>query len=139
MTQLSFDDLMTDADAPVFKREHFPNVDNITVPFEWARVDYLLGLRSVDFPEYGPNAMASEYNRRQKRSDGHYEDLLEDLELQGFLDPIYVHARGERDAKTEVLGNGHHRLVAAYDLGYTYVPVTRERDDQWRDSGRGAR
>lgn len=137
MTQLSFDELMTD--SPVFKREHYANVEKITIPFEWERVDYLMSLESVDFPDYGPHAMASEGNRQHKRNDWQYEGILESLAEDGFLDPIFVHlpgARLARNNKHAVLGNGHHRLVAAYDLGYTHVPVTHDPDEQWRRSDR---
>jgi hypothetical protein len=134
-TQLSLDDLF--ATPP--KWDMRPKVDNITIPFDWERVDYLMSLESVDFPGE-PEAMAQESNRQSKRRDWQYESLLEDIEEQGFLDPIFVYAPGTRWVKDnpdyEVLGNGHHRLVAAFDLGYTYVPVTRDLDEQWRNSDR---
>lgn len=113
-------------------------VENITVPFEWESVDYLLSLPSVDF---GTNGLRYEYNREIKRSDRGFEDLLEDLQDQGFLDPIFVHPPHNRvalDNTGEHLGNGHHRLIAAHDLGWTHVPVTRNRDHQWRMSGTSA-
>jgi hypothetical protein len=47
-----------------------PSVDNITVPFEWERVDYLLGIPSVDF---GKQGLKTEYNRDIKRSDLGYQ------------------------------------------------------------------
>jgi hypothetical protein len=112
-----------------------PRVDNITVPYEWERVDYLL---SLPCPDFGPVGLSWEMNRNDKRSDPGYEDLKDDLAEQGFLDPIYVylpHTRFDKSNRTENMGNGHHRLVAALDLGWTYVPVTRNPDHQWRDSG----
>lgn len=118
--------------APALDTRRLPNVDNITIPFEWERVDYLLSIPSVDFGTAG----LTERNRQYKRSDWRYNDLVEDLQDQGYLDPIFVWAPGTNwRSSGEVLGNGHHRLTAAKDLGYTHVPVTRDPDEQWRRSG----
>ncbi|MGR4847901.1 hypothetical protein [Streptomyces sp. LARHCF252] len=119
----------------------YAKVHNITTEFEWERVDYLLGLPSQDF---GPEGLLVEENQNRKRFDFHQKELIEDIDAIGFLDPIFVHCVGEykhADNKntTEVLGNGHHRLVAALDLGYTFVPVTRNPQDQRRDSGMSSR
>lgn len=131
-TQLEFP-----LDFPDAMPDKFPPVDNITVPFTWERVDYLMGIPSVDFVD----GLSIEYNRQNKRSDRGYEDLVEDLMDQGFLDPIFVHPPGHRIAfynTSEHLGNGHHRLLAAHEIGWTHVPVTRDDAHQWRNSGTSA-
>jgi hypothetical protein len=112
-----------------------PSVDNITVPFEWARVSDLMNMPSVDFEGMG---LRSSANREYKRSDWHYEELMADIAEQGFLDPIFVylpHTRQAFDNSVKYLGNGHHRLIAAFDLGYQWVPVTYNPEHKWRHSG----
>ena len=129
--------MTTQLELPLDLKIHtrYPLVDNITIPFEWERVDYLLSLPSVDFDAEG----LTPRNQQRKRNDVRYDDLVEDLQDQGYLDPIFVWEAGTNyRSEGEVLGNGHHRLIAAKDLGYTHVPVTRDRDQQWRNSGLSA-
>lgn len=112
-----------------------PRTTGIDIPFEWRRVSDLLDLPSTDF---GPEGLSCEYNREEKRADYGYQDLLESIRDKGFLDPIFVHPPNNRkayDNPVEELGNGHHRLLVALDLGYEWVPVTYDDDEQWRTSG----
>jgi hypothetical protein len=112
-----------------------PRTNGIDIPFEWRKVSDLLNLPSTDF---GSQGLRPEYNREDKRADPGYQDLLESIRDKGFLDPIYVHPPHTRrafDNSGEELGNGHHRLLAALDLGYEWVPVTYDDDEQWRTSG----
>jgi hypothetical protein len=113
--------------------DRYPATTFIDVPFEWVRLDYLLSLPSVDFHEDG---LSTEFNREIKRSDWNYEALLNDIAENGYMNPVFVYGEdnGFYPGK-ETLGNGHHRVVAAFDLGYTHVPVTRDEDDQWTESG----
>jgi hypothetical protein len=111
-----------------------PDVSGMTVPYEWARVADLMRMPSVDFE----NGFRSLANQDRKRSDPGYDALVDDIARQGMLDPIMLHPPGTRvyvDNSVTYLGNGHHRLLAAYDLGYEWVPVTTNRAYQWRESG----
>lgn len=111
-----------------------PKVHNMTARFEWMEVEYLLSLPSVDFHAEG---LSTDENRDKKRRDHKYSELVEDIRVNGYFDPIFVYEPFERWNglnQTEELGNGHHRLVAALDLGYTHVPVTRNDDIQWETS-----
>lgn len=119
---------------PPITADHYPRTDLISVPFEWVRVDYILSLPSVDFGEEG---LSTEANREWKRSDWRYDELVEDIRENGYMDPVFLHEgfAWSYFTETETLGNGHHRVVAAVDLGYTHIPVTRDDDDQWTESG----
>jgi hypothetical protein len=63
-----------------------------------------------------------------KRDDDHYGDVVESLQVNGFLAPIGVHPTERK------LTDGHHRLAAALDLGFRFVPV-RSQNGCSRDSG----
>lgn len=104
-----------------------PRIDNVKIPFEWVAVDYLLSIDSVDFD----HGLRPESNRRMKRDDYHYSGLVESIRQDGFHDPIFVYGH---ETVPEELGNGHHRVLAGLDLGYTHVPVTRDRIHQWETS-----
>lgn len=103
--------------------DRYPKVHNIATSFRWVRVDYIMSLPSVDFYADG---LSTEENRDHKRRDQGYEDLVESIRTEGFYDPVFLY-----EDSPETLGNGHHRVVAAYDLGYTHVPVTSNPDVQW--------
>lgn len=112
----------------------YPVTDLIQVPFEWRSVDELMSMPSGDF---GPDGMSDEWARSYKRSDSGYEALRQDIEDNGFMDPVYVQPPMSilGIEFPEMLRNGHHRVVAAFDLGYTHVPVTVDEDDGWETSG----
>jgi hypothetical protein len=103
--------------------EHKPRVDNIcTDDWEWMEVSKLLDMPSCDF---GFEPLRQ--HKEMKRRDEHYARLVKDLHDQGFLSPVLV----DKYEGVDHLGNGHHRVVAAYDLGLTHVPVTRNQDVGW--------
>ncbi len=104
-----------------------PNVNGVKIPFEWVSVEHLLNIDSVDFDE----GLRTERNRRQKRDDWHYPGLVESIREDGFHDPVFLH---RYDGLPDELGNGHHRVLAALDLGYTHVPVTSNHRYQWETS-----
>lgn len=112
----------------------YPATDLIRVPFEWRTVEYLMSMASGDF---GSDGMSDEWARSYKRSDDGYEALRQDIEDNGFMDPVYVQPPMSLLGFEfpEMLRNGHHRVVAAFDLGYTHVPVTFDEDDGWETSG----
>jgi hypothetical protein len=128
-TQLTLDDALTDTLEGVY-----PKVANMEVPYTWERVDYLMGLHSPDFFGVG-----SARDWQWKRDDSGFATLLESLEQHGFLDPVFLFEPHSTmtwpELGEEVIGNGHHRIIAAHDLGYTHVPVTRDPDHRFRSSG----
>jgi ParB-like nuclease domain len=120
---------------PGFERfaDSYPKTHNIEIDFEWVRVDYILTLPSIDFEEQG---LSTRYNRESKESDPGYRNLVESIREDGFMDPIFLYDKDTSfQPGTEMLGNGHHRVCAALELGYTYIPVTRDDQYQWEESG----
>lgn len=55
-----------------------------------------------------------------KRQDRHYEDVLNSLLHHGFVRPLTAAAKEGPELR---LGDGHHRLAAAIELGMSSVPV----------------
>lgn len=105
-----------------------PDASQIDIPFEWMSVEYLMNLPSGDFDG---ESLTDNDNHEGKRNDRWYEKLLCSLTEDPWLDPVAIrilHYRGPE------LGNGHHRVVAAFDIGYTHIPVTTDPDYQWRES-----
>jgi ParB-like nuclease domain len=101
--------------------ERRPRVDQISESFEWVSIDILLALPSTDFDDI-PWGISC--NLREKRADYGYKQLVENIAEHGILDPVYVWGTLGKPGK---LANGHHRVVACRDLGYTQVPVTYDR------------
>lgn len=67
-----------------------------------------------------------EYMMELKTSDAHYEDLKTVIDTEGFTKPLtaFIRCDASTDYKPElVLGDGHHRLFIARELGMTCVPV----------------
>lgn len=120
-----------------------PKSSGIRIPFEWTPIEEILEASSVDFPDEG---LYYEENQDRKRNDPGYAELLHDIMQKGILDPVFFGAYyddpeflGEYaeydDVPARELGNGHHRVVACLDLGYTHVPTTDDHTFQWRESG----
>jgi hypothetical protein len=59
-----------------------------------------------------------------KRLDEQYQGVKTSLEQVGFVVPTSFY--GEDD--NLIHGNGHHRLAAAIELGYTHIPMVRVTD-----------
>jgi hypothetical protein len=55
-----------------------------------------------------------------KRDEYDYDQTVRSLETYGFVRPVTAQAIGGNDYK---YGDGHHRLAAAIDLGWTHVPI----------------
>jgi hypothetical protein len=51
-----------------------------------------------------------------KRYDEHFEELCRVLKAEGFTKPIRIHPEHKR------VTDGHHRIAAAMDLGWKFVP-----------------
>ena len=108
-----------------------PDTSQVTIPFTWMPVSEIWGKCSVDFFD----GITAE-NLAEKRQDEQYPRLLEDIRINGVRWPI-TYTRG-------TFGNGHHRLAACVELGYTHIPVQEnqyeeysymedERDSEWYD------
>lgn len=72
----------------------------------------------------------------RKAQDPQYERLLLSLNRDGFTRPLAIDDEDEwRDGW--VHSNGHHRLAAAYELGYRYIPYVFDSSgiDTWEASG----
>lgn len=73
---------------------------------------------------------------RDKRRDYNYGQVHDSIREHGFKRPLTVIIDDE--GNIDRFGDGHHRLAAAVELGYTRVPVMAF-DDEWRavseDSG----
>jgi hypothetical protein len=81
-------------------------------------------------------------NRRQlfemllerKREDNHYGQVVDSLRLNGFIRPLT--ATENPEAKYGfTFGDGHHRLAAAIDLGFSHVPLQIAKYTVANDSG----
>lgn len=119
----------------------YPRTDMISIPFEWWPIEDLLNLPSIDFPE-SDNALAHEVYRQIKRNDRNYDALKDDIRRHGFINPVTVRPAVSSPWGVDYpqrLGNGHHRIVAAFDLGYRYVPVTDDEDHEWDEDGISSR
>lgn len=58
----------------------------------------------------------------EKRQDEQYSDIVASIRAYGFVRPLT--ARVNTDTiHGYMFGDGHHRLAAAIDLGYTHVPL----------------
>lgn len=119
--------------------KRLPSVDNINpyVDWVWIPVQVAMSLPAADF--HGESLTEND-NADDKRLDPGYAKLLKSIEEDGFMDPVYV-GDGERDEMERYhgskhgLGNGHHRVVAAFDLGYTHLPAHSDPYSQWSESG----
>lgn len=112
-----------------------PQTHRIEGKFIWVEVEFLIQIFSVDFYETG---LSTEYNRDRKRSDTGYVDLLRDIQEHGYINPVFMYSPDGSSWDDDVpyaLGNGHHRVVAALDLGYTHIPVTIQQYRQWDSDG----
>lgn len=91
-----------------------------TVAYSIVAVEDLLSYESVDVPlwddcggyRYGTVREALE----DKRSDPHYPEVVEALRIEGFTKGVRVHPDARR------VTDGHHRIAAAIELGWRYVP-----------------
>lgn len=65
----------------------------------------------------------------EKREDPWYPALVEKIRAEGFTGGIRIHPDGNE------VRDGHHRIAAAIDLGYSFVPVETGRyaqyDEPW--------
>jgi hypothetical protein len=58
-----------------------------------------------------------------KRSDSHYEDLMDSIRHHGIGIPVLIYGRE--------VHNGHHRIAAAFDLGLEEIPWTDDSSIGW--------
>lgn len=67
------------------------------------------------------SAMTRDDVQHQGEYKGTIDQLIEDIRANGIQSPLLVQ---EDESGERWLRNGHHRLVAALELGLTEVPVT---------------
>jgi hypothetical protein len=99
-------------------KKHFSRV-------EWILITDIIGIwGSCDSSSILPyNEVALNAEEWQKlleyKREYRYEKAMIFLKNEGFNEPLcyYINAKGEN-----IQSNGHHRLTAAHDLGYKYVP-----------------
>ena len=61
-----------------------------------------------------------------KRRDRHYPKVVESIQKYGFVRPVTAatpHDYVKGGYEELQYGDGHHRLAAAIDLGYTHIPM----------------
>ena len=80
----------------------------------WVPVDEMMSWRSCDSAGVRLKEVL-----RWKREDEHYPKVVEALRENGFMRPLTSYVEGF----DRYMGDGHHRLAAAIDLGLTEVPV----------------
>jgi hypothetical protein len=67
----------------------------------------------------------------EKRQDPQYNTLLEHFRAGGMINqPVYY------EPEDRCLSNGHHRLAAAMDAGYTHIPYQSHwgKEEDWEES-----
>lgn len=71
---------------------------------------------------YGPQEKRDEYaegwGRYSTGGARTWDEWLDILATDGIRNPVSWYM------KTRMLGNGHHRVIGAYDLGWTHIPVS---------------
>jgi hypothetical protein len=99
---------------------------------EYVAIEDILQGDSNDWEECGRcGGRLCEHVLNSKRQDESYKVLVEHLREGGAVnEPLNY------DPRTENMGNGHHRLAAALDAGFTHVPVNPKRwgDNNWNDT-----
>lgn len=70
-----------------------------------------------------------------KRFDTWYDDVKDSIQDRGFVRPVIVYTRTiftdpEEPLVQWFMGDGHHRLAAAIDLGLTHIPVEFQSDQR---------
>jgi len=109
-------------------------VPEVGTIFDWD-IDEILSRFSCDLqPDDRPDTPLSDAwgdLLDEKRDHDHYPDVLDSIQRHGFVRPLTAWVSGHDpytpDAYQEPqelrFGDGHHRLAAAIELGYTTVPV----------------
>lgn len=98
-------------------------------PGEYVEIRWLadvMNYESVDSYDQDYDPQRGEYTYgpvldvlEDKREDDHYPMLVEALKATGFTKCVRVHTDKLR------VTDGHHRIAAALDLGWQFVPVER--------------
>lgn len=98
--------------------------------YHWLIAD-LMTRRSGDVSQWTRGEdWAERWDRKleEKRNDDHYDEVVESIQMRGFIRPLDAtrHFYYNEDAETDGmvhLADGHHRFAAAIDLGMEAVPV----------------
>lgn len=96
-------------------------------------IEDLLKGNSGDFGKcYECGFALCEHALNEKRADHSYRELVEHFRKGGLINQPVAY-----DQRNKQLANGHHRLAAAYDAGYTHIPYCRDGygdSEGWWDS-----
>lgn len=104
------------------KTERKPDTSKMRAKHEWMEIQTLLDrVFPGDFLEW-------EEGLQRKREDKHYDSLVKSIQEEGLKTPVFIETGNGED---RYLGNGHHRLAALIDLGYTHIPYTEEFSIGW--------
>lgn len=94
---------------------------------------------SVDFRSCwdGCDTLFCEHNMEDKRIDLSYKLLVVHFRNGGAVNQPLNYIPSQMGAEYGVQKNGHHRLVAAYDAGFTHVPYNSREwgsNEDWHDT-----
>lgn len=88
-------------------------------PIVWVPLPDILAGDSCDGIVWdNPHSWQGPQFKRDEYGTERWSAFLDDLRTNGLEHPVMW------DCGNRVLGNGHHRVVAAIDLGWTHIPVT---------------
>lgn len=88
----------------------------------YASIEEILQGRSGDFGRcHTCDKYLCKHHLDYKRQDASYKVLVQHFRNGGMINqPISYHPEHKSQ------GNGHHRLVAAYDAGFTHIPYSSD-------------
>lgn len=111
-----------------------PKTDRVKVPFHWVSVEELWNMPAGDCVL---SSLAQRPEVVQYKSEHRgYRIMKASLETDGFYEPVFVNKDASKCVGTEqFLSNGHHRVCAARELGYTHIPVTYDVEHGWGNRG----
>lgn len=111
-----------------------PRTDKLTVPFVWVSVEELWSMQAGDCA-LSSLTQSPEIVQGKTEHRG-YKRMKASLETDGFMCPVYVNNdRAGCAGDARFLSNGHHRVIAAKELGFTHIPVTYDVEDGWSTRG----
>jgi len=86
-----------------------------------------------DLKKYRHVDRLSPDERTKPNPQEHIDNLAKDIKEGELEEPLQIHY--DHDSKWGVLGEGHHRLLAAEQAGVTHLPVTVHRTHPGANSG----
>jgi hypothetical protein len=108
----------------------------------WISIEEILAGNSSDFDSFDDcDEVWCVHAMDDKREDESYQILVEHFRKGGMINvPIYRMRDWDTPGKT-IQSNGHHRVIAALDAGFTHVPYQTDRSahtwyDDWANTVR---